>query len=184
MKHPPHFEHEGIRYNLDHLQPLQHTVTLSAHNGNPELILLLDVKFSNHCYSEGAPQTPNDPPSFVDHNKKPRWFCPVRHQMSLKLPNIIQEIHTRKCLFTGKHNWLVVESQNAYGTITKYHVYFKLKKHNTNKDALVMYVESAYEKTKGNNTPKRGKGHDRIGFPMLARKTLSGAPIKRPPRGR
>jgi hypothetical protein len=184
MRHPPNLKHAGIEYDLSHLQQSQVTVTLASHNKNPEIELLLDVRFSNHCYSEGDPKTAGHPHDLLDHNNKPRWFCPDRHRMSLQLPDIIQALHTKKCLFTGKNNWLVVESQNALGTTVNYHVYFNLKKHREIENSLIMYVESAYEKTKGNNAPKRGRGHDRIGFPMLARKTLADKSIKRPPRGR
>ena len=137
MRHPENFTHEGIQYDLAHLQPSIVTITLAAHNKKPELQLLLDVKFSNHCYSEGTPKTTGEPHHFCDHNNRPRWFCPLRHQMPYELPKIIEEIHTKKCLFTGKHNWLVVESRNASGTIINYHVYFTLKQHRENKNSFI-----------------------------------------------
>lgn len=182
MIHPPFYEHGGNRYDLSHLQPTQVNVTIQAHKTNPELELLLDVRFTNHCFSEGEPKTAGLPHDFVDHNCKPRWFCPDRHSDSLLLPELINQLPTKQCLFTGKHNWLVIEMKGSNGVFVPYHVYFTLKNNQDIDNGLKLFIESAYKKTKGDNSPKRRGSMDRTAFAMLARKTLAGEKVKRPRR--
>jgi len=180
MRHPPFFEHKGERYDLTHLQPIQVTLTLNAHKDNPELELVIDVKFSNHCYSEGEPKTAGTPHDLVDHNNWRRWFCPDRHASSLILPELITQFPTKKCLFTGKHNWLIIELTGENGEFHNFHVYFTLRKNTAVDNGLLLFIESAYKKTKGDNSPKRRGRMDRTAFAMLARKTLEGKSVRRP----
>lgn len=183
MNHPPYFEHGGSRYDLAHLQPTLVNVTLQPHKENPKLELMLDVRFTNHCYSEGAPKIAGTAHDFLDHNGWPRWFCPARHADSLLLPDLIAQLPTKKCQFTGKHNWLVIELMGDAGVFVPYHVYFTLKNTPNVENGLKLFIESAYKKTKGDNSPKRRGSMDRTAFAMLARKTLAGEKVKRP-RGR
>lgn len=182
MRHPDSFEHDGKTYDLLHLQPTQFSLTLQAHKDNPELVILVDLRYSNHCYTEGATDVGGREHDMLDHNDWPRWFCPGRHDTSLLLPDLVQELHKKKCLFTGKHNWLVVEIQTREGERVPFHVYFAIRKNKHLDNGLFVTIESAYLKTRGENSPHRHGGMDRTAFALLARKTLSGQGIKRPRR--
>jgi len=182
MIHPEFFEHQGEQYALTHLQATQFSLLLQEHKNNPELEILIDIRYSNHCYSEGEPDIEGRECDFYDHNNWPRWFNPGRHETSLLLPGLVQEIHKKKCLFTGKHNWLVIEVQTLEGERVPFHVYFAIRKNKHVDNCLYITIESAYLKTRGDNSPHRHGSMDRTAFAMLARKTLAGQPVRRPRR--
>lgn len=180
MRHPLYFEHERVRYDLTHLQPKRVSVVLKAHKNNPELNLMIDIKFSSHCFSEGKPKTTGTLHDFKDHNKWPRWFCPKRHATSLILPELITQLPKKKCFFTGKDNWLIIELIGENGESNKFYIYFTLRKNVDIENGVLLFIESAYEKTKGDNFPKRSRSMDRTNFAMLARKKLAGKSVRRP----
>lgn len=184
MWHPPFFEHGGVKYDLAHLHPLQVNLALNAHKENPELELLLDVKFSNHCYTTGKPKVAGTPHDLLDHNNWQRWFCHDRYQSSLMVPDLVRQIHTKRCNFTGpeKRNWIVIEHRGSDGVFVPFYLVFSIWKNKAKDNALKLNIVSAYEKTEGDNAPHRGGGMDRIAFAMLARKTLAGEVVRRPKR--
>lgn len=182
MKHPPLHLHHGTPYDLRHLSPCLVSMLIKEDGNYPEIQLEMDVKYTNHCYSEGKPKIAGAPSDLTDHHNQPRWFCPYRHETSLLLPQLITNLPDRKCLFTGKTNWLVIELLGRNGIQTPFHVYFTLKKKKTAiKNSLSLFIESAYMKDTGDNSPKRRGSLDRIRFAMLARKTIAGESVRRPP---
>ena len=187
MIHPDEYNHGGEIYDLSHLKPVEVNITLSAHGNNPELAIVLNVRYSNHCYSEGEAAIAGQAHDFVDHNDWPRWFSVERHKSSLMLSDLIQQIHTKKAHFTGKQNWLVIELQEEQDSvIIPFYLYFTIRK-NKGKDVengLLLDVVSAYMKTKGDNSPHRRGSMDRTAFAMLARKTLAGDAVGQPRRRR
>lgn len=181
MNHPKILNINGQIFELKHLFPTDINLTLREDKTNPELDIKLTIFYSNHCYTEGIKDNDVKPEKILkDHNGNERKFCVRRYNMSLRLPDLILVVHTKKCLFTNRQNWLIVEDTDETGQRVKYHIYFSLKKHRKNKNGLIMRIESAFIKDRGANTPKRGAGHDRIHFAKLARKKLSNDTIKRP----
>lgn len=181
MKHPKKIIIDGKEFELIHLFPTDVNITLREDKTNPELELLLTIFYSNHCYTEGLKENEIKPDTILkDHNGNDRKFCIRRYNMSLRLPKLILMIHTKKCLFTRKQNWLIIEDTDETGERVKYHIYFSLKKHHKHNNGLVMRIESAFIKDRGENTPRRGKGHERINFSKLARKKLANETIKIP----
>lgn len=186
MEHPPFFVHKDERYDLTHLRPFMFNLTLQAHKSNPELEISLRVEFTNHCYTEGAAQDVTELNGVtydeVDHYEWPRWYNTERYNTSLLLPDFVRQIHTKKCLFTKRQNWLIIELEEENGTIVPFYLIFSIWAHKNQENSLGLRIVSAYKKTKEDNAPKRGHGMDRISFAMLARKTLANVPIKRPRR--
>ncbi|MFK5912932.1 MAG: hypothetical protein QM484_01040 [Woeseiaceae bacterium] len=171
----------GVEYKFNHLMPLDLSINLEAHNKNSELTVSLTFFFSNHCYTEGVKENEDISEQFLllDHNQNQRKFCINRYQMSLQLPELLKQLHTKKCFFTGRQNWLVIEVLNNSGENIFYHVFFNIKKHKRKKNGLFIEIQSAYIKEKGENTPTRRK-NERMSFAMIARKIITGKPIKSP----
>lgn len=183
IKHPKTIVVDGESFDLMHLFPWEVKLNIPAKDKHPELEATVFFRFSNHCYTESVPPNECDPtPLIKDHNGFRRQFCKKRYSHSIGLRDILEAIHTRKCLFTGRNNWLIIELKNDNGNTVNYHVYFSIKRHRTQNNAVIIWIESAYIKDKGTNAPKRGYGHDRIHFAMLVRKILKGEPIRRPPK--
>jgi len=180
MEHETPFTYDEKEYDLSHLQPIEFDITLKAHKTNPELKILINVVFSNHCYTEGVTTVSNASHNFLDHNNQRRWFSPARHESSGMLPGLVKQLHTKKCCFTGRTNWLIIELQGSDGKDIPFHVFFSIWKNKKIGNSLCLCIDSAYFKTKGDNSPTRRNKMDRISFAMLARKTLQGKPIKRP----
>lgn len=172
---------EGTDYDLSHFQPWSIEIIIPEKDHHPELALKIEFRFSNHCYTEELKDhEPDSTPSLTDQYGNRRRFCPVRYKHSLKLRDILQDINTYKCLFTGRSNWLIIEVENEKGEWLNYHVYLLIKPHRSN-GGLFIRVVSAYIKDKGNNQPKRKSRHNRISFCILARKMINGEPVRRPP---
>ena len=180
---PNEYNHGGVSYDLSHLQPTQVNITLDARGKNQELAIILNVRYSCHCYSEGEPPIAGQAHDFLDHNDWRRWFSPDRHESSLMLPELIQQIHTKKAHFTGKQNWLVIELQEEQDSvIIPFYLYFSIRKNKDVENGLLLDVVSAYMKTKGDNSPHRRGSMDRTAFAMLARKILAGKKVRQPKR--
>lgn len=177
--HPGCIEFEGANYDLSHMSPWTTELDIQAKGNNPAMKLEVTFRFTNHCYTEGIAESDIDPvPLLLDHNGNRRRFCPIRHDRSLGLRDILKEIHKQKCLFAGRRNWLVIELIDEGGKTLHYHIYLSIKVHSERGDALAIWIESAFVEDRGRNIPKRGGRHKRISFAMLARKTLLGQPIK------
>ncbi|MFK5950944.1 MAG: hypothetical protein QM500_19505 [Methylococcales bacterium] len=181
MNHPPFLEHNGKQYTLNHLEDTQIELTLQAHKTNPELELTIQLSYTNHCYTQGTTEN-SEPHDMEDHNGWPRWFNLERYETSLLLPEFVKQIHKKKCLFTGKQNWLVIELKESSGISVPFYLVFSLWNNKEVENGLHLNIVSAYKKTEGDNAPHRGGSMDRVAFAMLARKTLEGKSVKRPRR--
>ena len=160
MKHETPFTYDEKEYVLSHLQPMEFDITLKAHNANPKLDIAINVVFSNHCYTEGVTTLSDASHDFVDHNSQRRWFSPERHKSSEILPELVKQLHTRKCCFTGRNNWLIIELQGSDGKDIPFHIFFSIWKNKEKGNSLCLRIDSAYFKTKGDNSPTRRRSEE------------------------
>jgi len=180
-KHPKNINIDGQIYDLKHMSPWELKVNIPAQDKNPEIDVTLYFHFSNHCYTEGVETSNLDPkPLIMDNQGRRRQFCKKRYGNSIELREILKNTNTKYCLFTGRENWLIVNLKNEAGREYKYHIYFSIKRHRQEKNALIVWVETAFIKDRGNNQPKRGKSLSRIKFEMLVRKTIKNEKIVKP----
>ena len=176
-------EVSGTRYDISHLRVFGFKFSIPATDSRPEINAEMEVKFSSHCISIGPKK--NEKFDFdkigadymiVDGTGIERRFCPDRHDLSLRLRDIIKSLPKgKKCYFTGRENWITVEVLGAGGTQEFYDIYFKLRRKSANN--IFMYLESAFIRDKGKIIGRRKT----IGSKVLLGKTLRGERILPPP---
>jgi hypothetical protein len=172
---------DGVLYDLSHLDPIEKSFTLKASKTDKAIDITVDFLFSNHCYTESLPEGEFACCALLDQRKKKRKFSPYRYECSLEMGAILDEFVNKRCLFTGRHNWLILERIDDSGAQVSYNIYFSVDKHNTKENGLFVRVESAYVKDKQlENTPKRGGRAKRAGFAVIARARLKGRKVKPP----
>ena len=78
----------------------------------------------------------------IDEKGVYRSFCEDRYALSHLLPDAFKSLHTKKCFFTGRENWLTIEMTNQTGQKVEYEIFFNIGKRPDGN--LKVFVESAY----------------------------------------
>jgi hypothetical protein len=135
--------------------------------------ILIRVHFTHHCYTEAFDPAIHTEDQIVCYDAppdgRPRVFCPIRHKMSLDLPNLIKDLPGHKVhQSTSRRNYVFVVPLKISNQL--YEIYFMLQRAEpAEKSDLRLTVESAYPVEAASPVPKRpGK----IRFQLLAYKTL------------
>lgn len=176
------FNYKGLKYDLKHLNQFTATYKQPPDQNNAdskEITYTVNVTFSTHCFTKGLiNSTGVDPNLLYSGFNEKRIFDFERYELSKSLKNIIIGLDKRKISNTGKGNFLTIEVIDSNGQKKDYEVYFKVSK-STQLNRLNLYVESAYIRDDlhklGNRKIKR------IGFYVIAHKTLRGEQITLPP---
>lgn len=133
--------------------------------------LVIEVDFSNHCYSKKFIEGEHRKEEIIVHEAKgrKRVFCPERHGLSLRLPAIIAELPNCKVHQTRQsRNYIYVVPLEIAQQF--YEIYFMIQRAEDRPGIdLRITVESAYPVTELSPLPKRPGS---IKFQLLARKIL------------
>ena len=176
MKWKP-FHHNKATYDLSHLHPFTIKLEQAAKKDNPKRIYTFDVEFSLHCFTKSALADYESTLLYKD-NRESRVFCFERYTLSLQLPSIIADIHTKFCSHTGKGNFFIIELINDSGTTIEYEIYFDIKKSSSKAQNLKLFIQSAYVR----NTASMPYRHrtKKISFFVIAHNRTIEKPIKAP----
>jgi hypothetical protein len=176
MKWKP-FQQDGNIYDLSHLHPFELELIQPAKGNDPERIYNFNVAFSLHCFTKAVKEGDNPAFEYRD-NREIRTFCFERYRLSFHLPDIIREIHTKRCNHSGKDNFFIVELMTDEGERVEYEIYFNVTKPTSKGAPMRLYVQSAYIRNKGSK-PYRRKTK-KIHFFVIAYNRKVGKPIKTP----
>jgi len=181
---------EGVSYDLSHLQDEEFDFTIAETAECPEIKASILMQFGSHCVSVGPPMGNTfdftrigTDSKIIDGRGIERRFCPDRHNLSSRLPEIIKSLpEGRKCYFTGRDNWLTADILGPGGVHQFYEVFFDVRRMSSN--SLRIYVESAYVRSEDrmSNQPRGFRKRDKIGSKNLLIKKLRREPIRRPRR--
>ena len=142
--------------------------------------LKIRVRFMTHCFSRKYdPAThPEDDPIVRDAAGRLRSFCPIRYELSFRLPGLIRALNHPKAAVTQTaraRNWLHTVTIDEGGG--KYRIFFELRRaaaETNHREDLNLVVESAYRQDTDRREPAvRGS----MGFILLCGKTYVGEPI-------
>ena len=119
--------------------------------------LIIRVAFANHCYTEAFSSAQHQANEIIlyDAPDRPRVFCPIRYDLSFKLPVLIKILPQRKVHQTTQvRNYVYAVPLDMGGQI--YEIYFMLQRAQPEDAAdLRLTVESAYPVSVPSPTPKR-----------------------------
>jgi len=162
----------GAEVSIDHLAPMQ----MGCSCPNIGRTLTIKVAFSHHCYTEGFDADKHERKQIIVRDGSgPRVFCPIRHDLSFRLPQIVRSIPNNRVYQTAQQrNYVYAIPLDIKGQI--YEVFFMLQ--NAERVAgidLRMTIESAYPVNAPLPLPKRPNA---IRFTILAYKVLRREPVR------
>ncbi len=162
----------GAPVNFDHLNPFQFLVATEARPGGA----VIDVRFSNHCFSEVYNPTAHVAPivDVWDRGQR-RVFSQQRYDLSLGLRDIVEALPKSPVFLTPEANFVrvVTESQNGIG---EYRVYFNAKRGRDGSD-VSLFIESAYPPGFSKHFLKPSQ-MTKVRFTVLVDKTIRSEKIK------
>jgi hypothetical protein len=168
--------HNGAVVSIAHLAPM--TLLCPCHGLPRDLVI--EVDFTAHCYTEKYVEGQHTDADIVtyDGGNRPRIFCPIRHNLSHRLPEIVAGLPNKKVKQTAeKRNYVYVVPLEIGGQV--YEMYFMIQRAEQRPNIdLRMTVESAYIPT----DPTPLGGTNSIRFKVLASKILRREEIKFPAR--
>lgn len=181
---------EGKTYSVSHLRDRVFEVQVEE---KPGCFVKIDlqVEFTSHCVSRGPKKGQTIDFSVVGYDQlvidgRNNWrsFNKDRYALSSLLPNVVETLASRPCLFTNHENFLTLEIGKLlpnYPEGTEYEIYFNARK-GSKKNSVRIVLESAYVRDEyADHQPKKFKKNDRIKGGKLLLKKARGLPIKRPP---
>lgn len=166
------FSYAGQVYGLSHLTPFSMELERPAKDNRPAATFKVDVQFSFHCFTSKLPTEPFDPKLKYADAREVRVFNFERYELSRRLPEIVRSLRDRKCLHTGRGNFVTVDMVANDGSIKKYHVFFEVSK-SAIKGRLNLYIQSSY-------VPDRDVSHAKMpmNFLYILHNTLHQIPVR------
>ena len=162
----------GEPVNFDHLEPFQFLAVTEARPGGATI----DVRFSNHCFSEAYNAAHHIAPivDVWDRGQR-RVFSQQRYDLSLGLRDIIEALPTSPVFLTPEANFVRIITEDANG-ISEYRVYFNAK-HGRGTSDVSLFIESAYPPDFSKHVLKPSH-MTKVRFSVLVDKTIRGEKIK------
>lgn len=136
----------GVEYLLDHLHPHRWEITIPAIGKHPARLLQLAVSYSLHCFTrrpKDGETIPGD--AWYSDNRESRVFDVLRWELSQYLPGIIATLEQRRCLHTGREEFVTVEVLHE-GQTLDYAVFFTVTKGGKSGADLNLFVNSAHDR--------------------------------------
>jgi hypothetical protein len=131
----------GRPVDLSHLEPF----VLACAVKNLGRILKVDVRFTNHCFTDHFDPAKHEPSWKIMDGKRERVFCPRRHHMSKRLPELIRTLPDAAVHRTRADRTFVFVATLEDESGQAYTMFFHLRKQRGDGCDLALVVESAYE---------------------------------------
>jgi hypothetical protein len=167
----------GRRYNLAHLDPF----VFEANSRKVPHPLRVNVRFTNHCFSEAfdADKHDADDAVIMDGTRR-RVFSPGRYALSHHLPDLIRGLAHEKARVNqtaARRNWMLSAIVEVSVDTVRYQIFFELRRTRPDRARLQdldMVVESAYPADPGKREPNV---LGRMSFLLLAGSVYTGQPV-------
>lgn len=134
-------------YELNHLHPSTKNLVIPTKGNMPERKLTLAVSYSLHCFTRRIKEgevVSNE--LWYSDSRESRVFDENRWKLSFHLPQIISTLEKRKCLHTGREEFVTVQIVHE-GVELEYAVFFTVTKSNKSGIDLNLFINSAHERT-------------------------------------
>jgi hypothetical protein len=171
--HPP-ISINGILHDLAHLAPF----LFEANSAKIQRPLRINVRFTNHCYSEAFHPDIHAPDALVIRDGvRRRTFCLDRYNLSHRLPGLIRNLanpNARVHQTASRRNWMYAAIVEVPVPTTRYQIFFELRRtvqERRHLQDLDMVVESAYPAASGRPEPNI---LGRVNFLLLAGSLYAG----------
>jgi hypothetical protein len=170
---------DGKEIDRSHLDPM----TLVCPCADYPRPIVVNVTFSNHCFTDHYIDGIHDPAWKVMDHRAERVFCFTRHGLSQRLPGMVQALPTANVWQTKSDRNFVYAVMLDDGLGTSYPMFFSLKREKEGAGDVAMFVESAYP-IAGPTMAGQLKGAPKIRFATLCRKAARNESLRlKNPRG-
>ncbi len=167
------FHLHGAEIEFQHLDPF--VFSCDVPDGDIKT-LLVNTRFSNHCFTEAFDEARHEPDLVMADHKNRRAFSRIRYDLSKNLPEIVRRLPDLKVHQTPEKRNYMYFSAVAELPDQEYRLFFHLKRADKSaKQHLELFVESAYPAMGGALKRKRP---GTIRFALLALKTYRGEPVR------
>jgi len=161
----------GAPVGFAHLEPFQMSVVTEGRPGGA----VIDVRFSNHCFSEGYDAALHANPVDVWDRGRRRVFDQARYDLSLGLPAILAALANSHVYQTPEANFVRIATLD--GAAGEYRVYFNLRRAPVGSGHdLSLFVESAYRPDLA--MALKPARMTKVRFKLLADKVLRGESLR------
>ena len=143
----------GVVYDLSHLHPYIWEVVIPGvaktekQPARPDKTIRVNVTYGLHCFARdrlSGEKVAED--SWYADNREKRVFCLLRWELSKQLPEIIATLNERRCMHTGREEFVTLEVVHQ-GRTFDYAVFFTVTKAEKAEGAdLNLFVNSAHER--------------------------------------
>jgi len=173
----PSLRLRGQVIDLAHLDPF----VFEAASTKVPRPLRINVRFTNHCFSEtfDPARHPADAPVILDGRRR-RIFCPERYELSHHLPDLIRGLAhpgARVHQTAARRNWMYAATVELSAAGTRYQIFFELRRATPERRRLQdldLVVESAYPADPDRPSPNV---LGRVSFLLLAGSLYAGKPV-------
>ncbi len=165
----------GAPIGFDHLEPFQFAMVTEARPKGA----LIDVRFSNHCFSEAYDAARHsDPVVDVWDRGQRRVFDQLRYDLSFGLRDIIEGLPNAPVYQTPEANFVRILAPGANGP-DEYRVYFNAKRGGGGRGDcdVSLFVESAYPPDFAKQVLKPAQ-MTKVRFAILVDKTFRGEKLR------
>ena len=164
----------GAFVEFAHLEPFQFMVVTEARPGGATI----DVRFSNHCFSEAYDENHHTGPivDVWDRGQR-RIFSQDRYDLSLDLKGIVETFATGPVFQTPEANFVRVVAPGKNGP-AEYRVYFNAKRGGGQGVSDVsLFIESAYAPNPAKQVLSTAR-MTKVRFAVLVDKTIRGEKLR------
>ncbi len=130
----------GLTIDLAHLEPTTLSCPIPGRAGD----LQINVRFSNHCFTEEFDPDRHETGLKIMDHKRPRAFSQRRYELSRNLPDMIAALPRAKVHQTQERRNYLYFTMLASLAGAEYQMFFTLKKAYGRRYDLELFVESAY----------------------------------------
>lgn len=129
---------DGVEHDLTHLDS---AVIDVAAKSNPTVSFRVLVTYGLHCFAREV-RCGDAEHHVIEHDGDQRCFCPIRTELSKKLPSLIREASTDLAFFSDGRNMLILDDVPG----GPYAVFFNVEKAQQASLDVILFVASAYLK--------------------------------------
>jgi hypothetical protein len=133
------FTYDGVDWDFSHLSVRKHTFQHPSRNERYTVYFTI----SHHVFTTEIEQTPNvtDDQIYPYKTSDLRAFCKNRYQLSLHLPEILENLSTKFCYHGGFSRYCSCKLKDEKGNDILYQVVYRVWKE---RGKMRFHIESAY----------------------------------------